>query len=393
MALKGTLQDFSLADIFQLIGIQRKTGVLTVKHDQEVMTVSFVDGNVVGADSLHRRLEDRLGTVLVKSGQITEAQLQDALKIQKSTLQRMGKILVEHKFIDAKGLRDALQVQISQMVFRLFRWKTGEYDFSQEQGVEYDQEHVTPVSAESVLMEGARILDEWPMIEKAIRSFSMVFRRANVDIAQAAPGAARSASKDEAAGAVTLSEQERMVHGLVDGKRTVQEIIERSALGEFETCRILFELISRHLVEELRTAVRRGAATPVPAVEAAETSPLLIGLGYLVLILLAGGTILLRARPLVSGWDDGRAQFAWMEPIIGAGETEAIVDAIAENHLQRVDFAIQVYFLLNRGYPVDLRYLVTGRLLRPDAIVDPRGRPYLYQVESGTYKISRQPLV
>src|SRR5262245_42233210 len=123
MALKGTLQDFSLADIFQLIGIQRKTGILTVKHEQEVMTVSFVEGNVVGADSLHRRLEDRLGTVLVKSGRITDAQLQEALKIQKSTLQRMGKILVENRFIDAQGLKDALQVQITQMVYRLFRWK------------------------------------------------------------------------------------------------------------------------------------------------------------------------------------------------------------------------------------------------------------------------------
>ena len=34
MALKGTLKDFSLADIFQLIGIQRKTGVLTLKNDE-----------------------------------------------------------------------------------------------------------------------------------------------------------------------------------------------------------------------------------------------------------------------------------------------------------------------------------------------------------------------
>ncbi len=33
MALEGTLKDFSLADIFQLIGLQRKTGVLTSAHE------------------------------------------------------------------------------------------------------------------------------------------------------------------------------------------------------------------------------------------------------------------------------------------------------------------------------------------------------------------------
>ena len=53
MALKGTLKDFSLADIFQLIGIQKKTGVLTLKSDKEVVTVSFVEGNVVSADALN----------------------------------------------------------------------------------------------------------------------------------------------------------------------------------------------------------------------------------------------------------------------------------------------------------------------------------------------------
>ena len=81
MALKGTLKDFSLADIFQLIGIQKKTGVLTLKSDKEVVTVSFVEGNVVSADALHRRLEDRIGTVLVKSGRISEGQLQEALQV------------------------------------------------------------------------------------------------------------------------------------------------------------------------------------------------------------------------------------------------------------------------------------------------------------------------
>ena len=72
MALRGTLRDFSLADIFQLIGIQKKTGVLTLKSDKETCTVAFVEGQVVGTESTTRRLEDRLGSVLVKSGRITD---------------------------------------------------------------------------------------------------------------------------------------------------------------------------------------------------------------------------------------------------------------------------------------------------------------------------------
>ena len=47
MALKGTLKDFSLADIFQLIGIQKKTGILSLKSGQETATVSFNASSVI----------------------------------------------------------------------------------------------------------------------------------------------------------------------------------------------------------------------------------------------------------------------------------------------------------------------------------------------------------
>lgn len=385
MALKGTLKDFSLADIFQLIGIQKKTGVLTLKNQKEVVTVSFVEGSVVTADALHRRLEDRLGTVLVKSGRITDAQLQEALRIQKNTLKRLGNVLVENRFIDAHALRDALQVQISQMVYRLFRWRDGEYDFSQEGNVDYDKEHVVPMSAESILMEGARILDEWPMIEKGIRSFATVFRHASVEIA-AVPGGPEAAAGDEAARAVTLNDQERLVHNLVDGKRTVQEIVERSTLSEFDTCRILFELISRHLLEEARAGGQRAAAIeaahPVPRI-----SPVRARLGYLVVILLASGAVLHRAHDWIARSSGGDGAGAFLASLVPAREARSIQDAIGRGRLQRIEFAIEIYYLLNRGYPQELRYLVTARLLKPGSLIDPRGKAFQYEISESGYTL------
>src|SRR3989304_344146 len=182
MALEGTLRGFSPPDIFQLIGIQRKTGILTLKSEGDVVTVSFVEGSVVSADSYRKRLDDQLGNVLVKAGHITEAQLQEALKIQKNTLQRLGRVLVEHQFIRLEELKQALQLQVTQIIYRLFRWKDGEYHFSQEEKVDYDRENFIPISAENILMEGVRMVDEWPIIEKRIRSLDMVFRKAEVDL-------------------------------------------------------------------------------------------------------------------------------------------------------------------------------------------------------------------
>jgi hypothetical protein len=378
MALKGTLKDFNLADIFQLIGIQRKTGVLTLKSKEHVVTVSFVNGEVVAADSLHRRLEDRLGTVLMKSGRITDAQLQEALRVQKSTLKRMGNILIENGFIDASALREALQIQISQMIYRLFRWSDGEYNFSQEQRVEYDTQNVVPMSAESILMEGARILDEWPMIEKGLKSFETVFRRANVEIASSSEVAQEGGDTEDGAQAVHLSDEERRVYDLVDGKRSVQEIVEHSVLSEFDSCRILYELLTRQLVEEVRAPGQKvtAAAAPVPL---RETSPILLGIGYLLLVLLTGGVSLYRAQPWLMRALHQEPLAAVLSPTVGDAEVGRLEVAISRSRLQRIEFALQVYYLLGRGYPEELDDLVTGKFLHAKDLRDPWGRTFGYE--------------
>src|SRR5437870_11593907 len=99
MALEGSIKDFSLADIFQLIGIQRKTGVLTLQRKDEEVNVSFLNGLVVNADSRSKRLDDRLGTVLVKTGRLSPESLKKALKLQKDTLKKVGHILVEENMV------------------------------------------------------------------------------------------------------------------------------------------------------------------------------------------------------------------------------------------------------------------------------------------------------
>src|SRR6185295_12031319 len=165
-----------LPDIFQLIGLQRKTGLLTLKNEKETVTVTFENGMVVMADSSQKRLEDRLGSVLVKQAKLTRERLDEALATQKATLQRMGHILTTGNYITEQDLKDALQVQVSQIVFKVFRWRDGEYHFAPTDSVDYDRENFNPMSADFILMEGIRMVDEWPIIEKKIPSMDIVLR-------------------------------------------------------------------------------------------------------------------------------------------------------------------------------------------------------------------------
>src|SRR5437764_1134957 len=307
MALEGTLKDFSLADIFQLIGLQRKTGVLTLRSKDDTVTVTFLDGKVVGADSLSHRLENRLGSVLIKSGLLTQDQLSHALAIQKETLQRLGYVLTHYGIISADALKQAIQLQILQIVYRLFRWKDGDYHFSQETTIEYDRDNVVPITAESILMEGARMIDEWPIIEKRVRSYDMVFRKKMTDQEIVVVGAEEADEIDFSSGEATamrkrrpglsdkirISQEEKAIYDLVDGTMTVGDIVEVSRLSEFDTNKSLYELFTRDLIEEVKgrsAAAVLEQATPLDETEVAETPvplPLVAVLALIAVISLA----------------------------------------------------------------------------------------------------------
>ncbi len=389
MALEGTLRDFSLADIFQLIGIQKKTGVLTLKNAGAVVTVSFLTGNVVSADSAKKNLEDRLGSVLVRSGRISAARLEEALRVQRETLQRLGYILIKGGFIQQADLREALRLQITQVVYRLFRWQDGEYHFSQEETVEYDRENFTPIGAESILMEGIRMIDEWPIIERKIPSFDLVFRRTRPDVRPTIVAREEDAVEADLDSALTgheparrdspdgvrLTQEESRIFELVDGRASVQEIVDRSRLGEFEACRILYELLSRNLVS-------RADAPAQPHVPVAgrpvRRGSVLERLGYAVLA----------AAALLSVTTMGYSPLSGMpRDLISAESVDLMWDLVARNRVQRLDEAIQVYYLQKGFYPDDLRELVKGRLVYERALRDPWGRGFGFIVAPEGYRI------
>ncbi len=376
MALQGTLKDFSLADIFQLIGLQQKTGVLTLRGGDETVTVSFLDGSVVAADSLPKRMEDRLGTVLVKSRQITQQQLQEALKIQKQTMKRLGTVLVEQKAVSHQAIREALRIQVSQSLYRLFRWRDGEYHFAQDQKLDYDRDNVEPLTAESVLMEGARILDEWPMIEKRVGPFTGIYRRT---------AAAETALTGTDRSGPVLTGEDKIVLHEVDGIRSVQDIVESTPFSEFDTSRVMYELIGRHMIERLPAPVA-GAATRAlkaavkPAPVAAE--PMVRGEKRsaltLVLVLLAAGSIVTAVHnPL-----NGLAVLQLTDPVSASLLRQANL-----SRMERIRYALQVYFLQNKGFPKDLNYLVLGGLLRSADLKDPWGSEYLYRPLAGGFEL------
>ena len=235
MALKGTLGDFPLPDIFQLIIQQRKSGILTVESDKDNFKIGLENGNIVMAEYLTRAEKDYLGEMLIKAKLINENQLNRALDVQKETLKKIGEILINDlKIISQKELSEFLTLQIQETVFKLFTIKDGQYEF-QTMKVDYDKEFISPLSSEFLLMEGMRIIDEWPQIKKYVPSFNVIFKSVN--------------------DSSSFGKEERRIYELVDGIKSVRYIIDIGRMGEFETCYILSKLVINGFIESVEEKI------------------------------------------------------------------------------------------------------------------------------------------
>jgi len=386
MALEGTIKDFGLPDIFQLIGLQRKTGVLTLKGKGETVTVTFESGMVVNADSSAKRIDSRLGMLLVKQGKLTEDQLDEVLRRQKDSLQRVGHILIAGRFVSPEDLKQALQVQISTAVFRVFRWKEGEYHFEQTDKVQYDREHFDPMSADFILMEGIRMVDEWPMIERKIPSLDVVFRPL-VDPSQVQVGGGGDELDDVLGGVsggaatnkITLNRHEARLLELVDGQTSVQALIDATGLGDFDVCKALFDLLSRDLVAIERSRSATGTIPPAARAGRAASSSMP---GYaLMLVALAISGVSLVAQG-GSPWAVTGLHPLLLRPM-AAARTE-----VTRRNLERVDRAVQAVWLSQGHAPASLDDLVQAGLLDARQLLDGLGRPLQYAASEAGFVLA-----
>ncbi len=383
MALQGSIKDFGLPDIFQLIGLQRKTGVLTLTHGPETVTVTFENGMVVNADSSAKRIEDRLGNLLVKQGRLSEEKLEEVLQKQKATLQRLGHILTAGGYISQKDLQTALQVQVSQNVFKLFRWKEGDYNFEQADKVEYERSSVQPMSADFILMEGIRMVDEWPIIEKRIPSLDIVFKHAvDARMIEAGGGddddapAGLGGSKGGASSKIRLSNDEERVFRKVDGARSVQGVIDATGMGDFDTCKALFDLLSRSII----APTGRGATTQGGATMREERARPVVGYAIAAVALalaLAGAAFQLKAPFGVVG-----------RPPLLHDTLELYLEAASRARLDRLDRALEAFRLANGTPPGTLDDVVAAGLVDKSFLKDPWARPYHYEVAGQGYALN-----
>ena len=233
--------------------------VLTKKGKN--VQIFFRDGNIHSAETQNRDHQERLGQMMMHAGLITMEQLGDGLEQQKKTLQKIGSILVEKQYIKKSELDEFIYLQTKETIFRLFRWSSGTYQFHQ-QDVPEKSEFFQPISAEHILMDGFRIIDEWPSIRKKVGSYDTIYeinptksltaiKGAQVNLDSEVDAAfSEFDGKSSPENVESLSPNAARMLDLVDGQRDLTLLIASSRIGEFDSCQALAQLIDLHYIQQ-----------------------------------------------------------------------------------------------------------------------------------------------
>lgn len=449
MALEGSLEVFNLPEILQMVAMQKKTGILTVQGEADIVAVSFLNGQVVAADALNQTVEEGLGLVLSQMQLVKPEDFAAVAAEHQAGGGRMVDLLQERGYVERPQLLRALRSQTYNLLVLLLDWKRGDFKFYGGDEVSYE-EGFEPITVEEVLArEAPSVAIAKPVPSKPVVDVTDgagVFARVSPppqrvrvldDIGEGGP---RDGS------GIWVSRDEKAVLDRLDGRRTLEEIARDSKLGSHRAARALERLLEMGLAQPpAADAPRRPVPppvllpalekTPTPAPKKAAAAPQAVANRPTALKLAPPKppADALRFEPFppeppAPGTEPREAKAA-RAPRVAARRTETtapawpglalatgllilvlVVSAArpgllllpypwqenARTGLEKaqrsslyfkIDRACRTFFLLEGRYPDDLGQLVDQRLLGKQDLQDPRGRPLAYSSEELSYAI------
>ena len=257
MPIEGPLTELGIQDVLQLLDLTRKTGVLVVRSERnhDEATVYFDRGAIVAAR--RRRSLRKLGQQLLRAGKLTERELERALEVQKDDRhgehRRIGELLLEMGSVEEQDLEQHLRFQIEEAVYDLMSWEEGEFRFEERADAPAENFPVR-IKVETVLMEGARRIDEWSRIENRIPSLEAV------PMLNELP--------EDTAGPIDLRPDEWEVVAEIDGVRDIRSIAADLGRSSFDVAKIIFGLLTTGVIRIEEPAAAKRAGRPLdPALD------------------------------------------------------------------------------------------------------------------------------
>jgi hypothetical protein len=354
MALSGTLKDFGIADILQLVAQQGKTGKLQLKAQKRTIDIFLRQGLIYAVEVKGENPSRAIVDSLIDSETLDPERAQTVG--QHEQLSSLQQALAEHG-IEFEEVAQVHQRLALETLYACFGWKEGTYRFDPSDGEERGFE-VGRLKTEPVLMEAFRQLDDWPRLREKAPRESVSYERTGL-----LPSAGFE-DGDE------YSEEERRLFALVAPGRDLRKLAAMAALSRFDATAAVVKLLTAGLIRVVAAksspARQRGhknqmaSRRDLPWREALVALGLVTGLGLAVLF--ADVSLVALARGGTRSVEDRAAQ-----------------RVISRAQLSRIQTALDVYQLEFGEFPTTLDALVEHALLQSEDLSYPWQSAYHYR--------------
>ncbi|WP_437952540.1 DUF4388 domain-containing protein [Sorangium sp. So ce296] len=230
--MSGDVSAIPLAEILQLLQMQRQTGVLRVTTNRASVTISLRQGLIDLVQARNSSDEFKLGRYFIERGLVTRERLEALLRM-KAPQTLLGQVLVEAGVATNDDLIAVLERQSSELIYEVLRWPYGRFSFTREPFRPEVEQARLGLAVSALVLEGFRRVDEWRLMEGTI-NFDQV-----VVVDQVAL---------DGVGSGKLTRIEELVLGAVNGSRTVNEVIKESAVGSFDAIKTIYQFLQSRVL-------------------------------------------------------------------------------------------------------------------------------------------------
>jgi hypothetical protein len=353
--MKGEIGTFSVAEILQLIGMQEKSGLLSIKSKGKSAVLFFDTGKVLSARDRRQGSRDRFLFYLQEKGAIGVEDLNRIAESRQGVGGDLVDILLHNKIVDEKKLGKHLSAYAVETLEAVVKWESGTYEFAPSVDSLPEKAIVKPQRLEGILMEALRRKDEVEEIRRFLPGYDSRIKVSVSDITE-----------------LQLEESDSTVLTLVNGKRTIDEIIDDSETDEIETLDILERLFALGIV----SIAEKDREVPGHLLKRSMLQSLTTAVAIVTV------AVLLR--------------FIWLAP--GPPEElpirqlrHTIREVTDQREVQNLHFALDAHHYVHGKYPDELTELVAMGLLTDNQITNRYGNTYPYRhfATEESYVLSR----